>query len=301
MNRKRACVIGCGKIGALYDLEKSDLILTHAKGYYLSDKTELMHVIDKDKLAAKKVGNKYNCNYGTDYTNLDFNEIDILSICVPTEFHFEILEYLYRIGYKNLIILEKPVVNTDEEIKKINDFDSEFLGNIYINYIRSYDKQYRKVFLDIKNKKYSVVKLIQVSYFGEFEHNAVHALNLINNLFQLKPIVKYKDQHLVILDYAGVDVVFCQLMTEYANYDIVINTNTHKIIFDSLGYKLKIYESINSKKFTNINEINLEYEADVLNYYILNLIDIVFDKSEYKPTFYDGMEDQKLIKEIKRC
>ena len=105
MKKYNAVIIGCGKIGALYDIE-NDLILTHAKGYYLSDNINLKFVIDVDKSVAVKVSKKYNCDYKLDYKDIDYKEIDIVSICTPTEFHFEILSERFFNCY---IILSKEL------------------------------------------------------------------------------------------------------------------------------------------------------------------------------------------------
>ena len=298
MKKYNAVIIGCGKIGALYDIE-NDLILTHAKGYYLSDIINLKFVIDVDKSVAVKVSKKYNCDYKLDYKDIDYKEIDIVSICTPTEFHFEILSYFYKIQYTKIILLEKPVVESEEEITLIESFSKKFLDNIFINYIRAYDKDYRDIFEKLKNNNYSNIEYIEVKYFGEFEHNAVHAFNLINRLFSVTPIIKYSDNLTVILNYNGIDIIFRSLATKYVNYDISIYTNTHKLCFDHLGYKVNVYKNKLSTKFENTYELDLVFSKDILDGYILDLIDIIFDRSAYKPTIYDGIKDLKLIKEIK--
>ena len=298
MKKYNAVVIGCGKIGALYDID-NDLVLTHAKGYYLSKKIDLTYVVDMDENIATAVSKKYNCKYKVNYKDIKYDNIDIVSICVPTEFHFEVLNYFYEINYSNIILLEKPVVKTDKEIELLESFSKDFLSIIYVNYIRSYDKDYRDIFEKLKNNEYSDIEYIEVKYFGEFEHNAVHAFNLINRLFDIAPIIKYADNKIVVLDYNNIDIYFRSLSTNYINYDIIVYTKTHKICFDSLGYNVSVYESVLSQKFENIYELELIFTKDILDGYVLDLINIIFDKSVYKPTIYDGIKDLRLIKEIK--
>lgn len=107
MNKYNAVVIGCGNIGALYDID-NDLVLTHAKGYHLSESVNLEYIVDLDENTAIKVSDKYKCCYKMDYKDINYSNIDIVSICVPTEFHFTVLKYFYDIKYSNSILLEKP-------------------------------------------------------------------------------------------------------------------------------------------------------------------------------------------------
>ena len=44
----KALVVGCGQIGALYDIDKDEMVLSHAKAYHLSKDVDLVKVIDKD-------------------------------------------------------------------------------------------------------------------------------------------------------------------------------------------------------------------------------------------------------------
>ena len=297
MSKKNAVVIGCGQIGALYDIDKDNLVLTHAKGYHLSPNTDLIFVVDKNVQVAKKVSHKYNCNYLIDYKQIPINDIDIISICIDTQFHFEVLQYLYNIKYQGLIILEKPVVSSQEHLDILKTFNKNFLDKITINYIRRFDEEYINILNRLKDGVYSPIELVDINYFGEFEHNAVHALNIMNFLFDIKPVVKYKDKKLVILSYNDIKVLFKQIDTKYLNYDIIFFTNSHKVVFENLGYKVKIFQMQESDNFDSINELKLVSEQNVLNGYILDLLKNIFNNNTF-PTVYDGIYDLELIKEI---
>src|SRR4030067_222288 len=98
LNKKyKAAVIGCGSIGALKDNkydspEMPHNILTHAHAYYDCPDTELVAVIDMDIEKAKKAGDKWGCSTDTDILNFRNENIDIISVCTPTETHFDILK-----------------------------------------------------------------------------------------------------------------------------------------------------------------------------------------------------------------
>lgn len=293
-NIKNAAIIGCGQIGALYDMKNDNLILTHAKGYQLSSQTQLIYVVDINKSIAKTVAKEYQCQYILNYKKLPLKELDIVSICVDTDYHFNILEYLYNSKYQGIIILEKPIISTKSELLQLKTFHKSFLDRIYINYIRRFDKTYIKILNSLKLGVYSKIEKIDIHYFGKFQHNAIHALNITNFLFNKNPILLYKDESITLLQYNTTHVAFNKLKTNYHNYDITIYTQTHKIVFDKLGYRVKIFKKIKSEKFNKIQELQLQNKKDVLNGYIKNMFQNIFNINTF-PTVYEGINDIELI------
>lgn len=289
--KKNALVIGCGQIGALYDLEKPELLLSHAKGYDRSELTTLRAVVDPDRAKAEKVAAVYGCSWYQSLTEIDLGSIDIISICTPTSTHFNVLNELHSMGYKGLIILEKPVAANTEEIQAIQTFEQTFLDNIYINYIRRYDPVYSKILQELKDEGVDTIKKVVCNYFGGFEHNGIHAVNLLNFLFGITPEILFDTQKTTILRYGNTEVVMNLLDTDYLNFELTLFTKTKKIVFDRLGYHVGIYQKAKSKKFDNIYETKLSESHNILNGYVLHLIDKVLNKAEDIPTVFEGITD----------
>ncbi len=301
MKKYNAIVIGCGRIGAYYDLNNDSLILSHAKGYYLSNYTELTWVVDNDINKAKLIGEKYNCRYTRKLSDIDLTGIDIVSICTPTEAHFECLKYLHDKGYRNKIILEKPPFLNTEESRRALCLEKAFLDNVYINYIRRYDETYHKILCGLKKNNSGSIKNIFVNYFGNFKDNAIHALNITNFIFDTSPECLCKSKNIIVLRYGTAEVIFTKIDTPYLNFTIDILTETKRYTFDNLGYRFQEFDKVPSKKFNEVFELKLNHSKNVLNKYILSLIKKIIKDPVNIPTIYEGIRDMEITEEIEKC
>lgn len=293
-----AIVIGCGKIGAQYDLDNENLTLTHAKAYFLSAKTELYKLIDTDIDVAKKVAKTYQCAFADKLSSSDIQKADIISIATPTEFHLEILELLHVNDYKGKIILEKPAVSKENEIEKLLSFHPDFLNQITMNYIRRFDRVYAKILYDLKTKIYGDIQKIEANIFGSLEHNGVHVINILNYIFQSKAKILFVSSQTVILQYENSEIIINILHTPYINFDLTVFTDKIKIVFDSLGYTCKTYKPQLSKQFKDTIVLQKISSESILHSYALDMIEAVIEDKKEIPTIYEGITDMKTIKEI---
>ena len=99
----RAGVIGAGNMGR-----------NHARLYAEMDDVELVAVADPDQGATAKMAQRYRVRTYTDYhTMLDREQLDLVSVVVPTEHHFTVTHDVLMAGVPTLI--EKPIAATMEE------------------------------------------------------------------------------------------------------------------------------------------------------------------------------------------
>ena len=102
MNRKlRAAVIGVGSLGRY-----------HAQKYAALDGVELCGVADLDDGLAQSVASELACRGVRDFREL-LPHVDIVSVVVPTEAHYEVARACIEAGVHALI--EKPITRTLEE------------------------------------------------------------------------------------------------------------------------------------------------------------------------------------------
>lgn len=93
----RAAVIGAGSMGR-----------NHARVYAEMDDAELVAVADLDQNSLDKVAQRHRVRTYTDYqTMLEREQIDLVSVVVPTEYHFLVARDTLRAGIPTLI--EKPI------------------------------------------------------------------------------------------------------------------------------------------------------------------------------------------------
>ena len=194
----KALLIGCGNIGALYDLD-SEQISTHAKAYIHSGNFELS-VFDNNKELAKSIALKYNVTYVDNYEKIIQN-YDCVSICTPTDTHFEILNKAINANIK-VIICEKPVSKKQKELVKIIELYKTSKSKIIVNYFR----RFSPAFINLKKKistELQAHKLLTISirYQKGFLNNCSHAIDLIQFLFNCEFKLKDVEKRNEVFDY----------------------------------------------------------------------------------------------------
>ncbi|MEN8200867.1 MAG: Gfo/Idh/MocA family oxidoreductase [Thermodesulfobacteriota bacterium] len=98
-------VIGVGYLGKF-----------HAQKYRDMEGVELVGVADVDPAAAESVARENNCRPFTDYREL-LQEVDAVSVVVPTSFHHEVALECIEAGVD--MLMEKPIATSVEEADDI--------------------------------------------------------------------------------------------------------------------------------------------------------------------------------------
>jgi predicted dehydrogenase len=99
----RAAVIGAGSMGR-----------NHVRVYAEMDDAELVAVADPDQEALIKIAQRHRVRTYTDYhAMLEREQLDLISVAVPTEHHFAVTRDILLAGIPTLI--EKPIAATVEE------------------------------------------------------------------------------------------------------------------------------------------------------------------------------------------
>lgn len=184
----KALLIGCGNIGALYDLETSD-VFTHAKAY--SKNTMFQFVVyDPDIEQAKKIADKYGVVQIVDITEINFLDYDCVSICSPTITHVHFLKMAFEANVK-VIICEKPISVDENELNEILNLYSNSNSKVIVNYIRRFQPSFidLKVLVEEILLKEKLVN-INITYQKGFLNNASHAFDLLQFLFSQNLVLK---------------------------------------------------------------------------------------------------------------
>lgn len=94
----RAAVVGVGSLGQ-----------HHARVYHQLPDVDLVAVVDNNDQKAQEVAKKFKCAAHTDYQKI-MDQIDIVSIVVPTIYHYEVAKMFLQNGVH--VLLEKPMTTT---------------------------------------------------------------------------------------------------------------------------------------------------------------------------------------------
>lgn len=92
--------------------------INHARVYAELSQTRLAAVADVNKLKAKEVGKRFNADWYTDYKDLIYRQdIDAVSICVPTNLHAKVA--INAMNSNKHVLLEKPIATMLPDAIKI--------------------------------------------------------------------------------------------------------------------------------------------------------------------------------------
>ena len=107
MGTLNTAVIGVGSMG-----------YNHARVYSELDSVKLLGVADPDKARFKRVSGDFSCNGYGDYRELlKSEEVDAVSICVPTQYHKEVAIDCLDAGVN--VLVEKPISDSVSAGKEI--------------------------------------------------------------------------------------------------------------------------------------------------------------------------------------
>ena len=96
-------VIGVGAMG-----------YNHARVYYRLENANLVAVSDVSERTLKKVCKKYDTKGYNDIEDLlNDPEIEVVSVCVPTTHHYNVV--MKAIEHGKHVLVEKPIAFTEEE------------------------------------------------------------------------------------------------------------------------------------------------------------------------------------------
>lgn len=105
----RAAVIGVGSMGR-----------NHARVYASMEDVELVAVCDADADTAMKAAQMYRCRPYSDYRRLLAEEqIDLVSVVVPTKYHYAVASEIIDHGVA--LLIEKPIAATIEQGRALID------------------------------------------------------------------------------------------------------------------------------------------------------------------------------------
>lgn len=180
--RLKAAIIGCGNIAGGYD-QPPPLAwsLTHAGGYYLCPDTELVAAADIDQGTLSAFGKKWGiARLYTDYRELLVKEkLDILSICLPTEMHYQAFKEALSSDIRAFIV-EKPLSYRMEEAKELAALAEG--KPVAVDYFRRWNPSFIKLKKEISDGQYGKIVKINAYYTKGLVHNASHGIDLLRYL-----------------------------------------------------------------------------------------------------------------------
>jgi len=178
----KVAIIGAGRIGALLDNPQSPNILNHAHGYNATEGFEIVAFVDRELSKAEAASKCWGGNVFDSIDGLFAKQaIDVVSVCVPDEVHYETLVSLAKRPVK-FVFLEKPSVRTPAEAKTIGALYRELPMRVLVNYTRRFVPEIRKIKEAIEDGDFGVF-IAETGYYGKgLLHNGSHMVDLLQFL-----------------------------------------------------------------------------------------------------------------------
>ncbi len=201
-------VVGLGAMGQ-----------NHAR-VYSELNCELVGVADINVEQAKKIGEKYNAEYYTDYHEL-LSKVEAVSIAVPTTMHHEVAVDFLREGIHCLV--EKPVAFSLDEAGEMIDIAEKTHVNLAIGHIERFNPAVVKLKKIVEEGALGKLLIIstrrvgpsvpRIRDVGVVIDSATHDIGVVRYLIGREPVGVFsrvgslkhpkEDYAIIVLDFAG--------------------------------------------------------------------------------------------------
>lgn len=311
--RYKAAIIGCGLIGGGYDPEPNvNWSATHAGAYKLCSEVELVAVADKDKKILKDFGQKWGVKrLYTDYKKLLENEeVDILSICLPTELHYASFMAACSYGIK-AFFLEKPITyDYKDALKMVQETRSRIVA---VNYFRRWNLSLRKLKDEIQDGKYGRVRKINVYYTKGIINNGSHAVDLLRWFIgepirgrALSNFSSYAKDYPIdfYLDFKdSVRAYFINVKGNYNVFEIDFLTDESRIIIGQRGQEVLYFRCCLEPYYKKFNILRLNKTAqthwrDCMKRAVRDILTCLRYGGKPACTIEDGLRDLEICQAI---
>jgi len=134
MSKLRVAVIGIGYLGEF-----------HAEKYKNNKNADLIGVVDTDEKRCQKISKKFNTQSFNKYQDI-INNVDAVSIVVPTNLHYKIAKFF--IEHKKHVLIEKPFATNVLQAKKLRDISKKNNTILQVGHL----ERFNKAFIGLKDK-----------------------------------------------------------------------------------------------------------------------------------------------------
>ena len=203
---------------------------------------------------------------------LEKHQIDIISICVPTQYHFKVAYDILDFNIKGLII-EKPISYKVADANAILKKAKEKNIKVLVMYQRRYLPAYNYVKKKIEEGYIGKIELVNGFFSGSIYNIGSHFFNILQYLgIEIKWIKAELQKKRMVNDnvYSGIfgfnnhniGSFLSNPNLSHLMFDIVIVGNSGKIVIDTNGSKIRGFKLKSSIKYEGYKEFVLDFEKD---------------------------------------
>ncbi len=181
-----AGVVGCGRIGSLYDAPGGGPgVYTHAGMYRATPGLRLACGADADPENARRFAERWGCAdvFGDVATMLARRPVDVLSVTTPDATHEDVVrQALGAERPPRIIFLEKPLAGTAAAGERLLAEAEKAGVLLLVNYVRRFDRMHRELRDLVRDGGIGKPRLVTGYYVRGLRHNGCHLVNLMRFL-----------------------------------------------------------------------------------------------------------------------
>ena len=280
-NLYNVIIIGAGNIGALFDEPSSEKVLTHAHAFLSHEGFNLLGFLDVNEEKSRKAVSIWSGKvYSSLVDKFSLDKIDVVSVAVPDEYHYQILKELSKFPVK-IVFAEKPLTKTLQEAEEISELYKKNNIPVVINYSRRFLPEIQKIKENIENGIYGNY-VTGTGYYGKgIIHNGSHLIDLLRYLnLDIKKILPldsisdfYEDDKSIsaVLIFERnkpfyLQYIDCRL---YTMFEIDILFERRRIRLIDSGFRIEEYEIQEDRifkgyrKFTKVDDISTSLDKSL--------------------------------------
>lgn len=309
-------IVGAGNIGAFFDAPFSESILTHAHAFSEEKGFNLLGFVDASEQRGKEAAKLWGGNY---FSSLEEafgkNKIDVAAVCVPDEYHYDILKKISNFPIK-IVFAEKPLAKNLKQAEEIIKIYKEKNISCLVNYSRRFVSEFEFLKEDILKGEYGKF-ICGNGYYGKGTlHNGSHLIDLLRYL-----IGEIKDFKVINhnFDFYNEDPSVSAVLSfqdggnfvmqnipcnDYTIFELELLFENKRIRIVDSGFKIEEYGVLDSKIFHGYKNLfkEKEYETE-LNKAMLNAVKNIYNNlinnEELKCTLDDGYKAMEVCQRLK--
>jgi predicted dehydrogenase len=194
LNPLRVLIVGCGNIAGGFDQGRPsrDSPYTHAGAYTRDDRFVLVACVEPNDKRRSEFMAAWSIPAGfrtIDQALESGSQLDVISICSPTDSHAHDLEMVLRFNPK-LIFCEKPVTTSVAETERLATECGKLNIPLAVNYTRRWDPDISKLQADMQAGRWGQLRSVVGCYNKGILNNGSHMLDLLHLLVGPLDIVK---------------------------------------------------------------------------------------------------------------
>ncbi len=301
----KALIIGCGNIGALYDLDAPEKVWTHAKAFSRFHEIDFK-LSDANTDLLLKVCKHYDVEHISISDGFDYSQFDIVSITTPTPSHFYYLRELL-IQNVSVVLCEKPVAATESDLNDLLLLYKQSKSRVFVNYIRRFQPEFSilKTRLIDRNSYWPFTGII-IKYQRGFLNNAGHAFDLLEYLFGCSFLFDNFQVQSVVFDAFPYDPTLtgtCNFQNipvnivgiseaDYPIFEIELFSSNGKIVICHSGDEIRYYHCLLSGS-SLVEDVSLR-QSNIRTEYMLPIVRILIE-SLSNPNLPDNFQQATLL------